>query len=121
MNLLAGSPGMLAVERAVEAAVLEEFDRIDRLGGVLPAMEYRYQRSQIQQAAHRYEEQIQTGVRPIIGLNAYRDSGATAPDVPVVRTPGAKKRLQIERLAAFRRRHARHADRALDDLSRAVE
>src|SRR5205814_8864198 len=46
MNLLTGSPGMQSVERVVEAAILEEFREIDRLGGVLPAIEHRYQRSQ---------------------------------------------------------------------------
>src|SRR5207249_9710069 len=55
MNGLAGSPGMKIVERAVEKAVLEEFEELDRLGGVLAATELRYQRSQIQAADHRYE------------------------------------------------------------------
>jgi methylmalonyl-CoA mutase len=64
MNMLTGSPGMKAVERAVEAAMLEEFRQIEELGGVLPAIEHRYQRSQIQTAAHRYEEQIYNGTRP---------------------------------------------------------
>ncbi len=32
MNMLSGSPGMKAVERAVEAAILEEFREIERLG-----------------------------------------------------------------------------------------
>ncbi|MEO6969452.1 MAG: methylmalonyl-CoA mutase family protein, partial [Chthoniobacterales bacterium] len=53
MNMLTGSPGMKAVERAVEAAMLEEFRQIEELGGVLSAIEHRYQRSQIQTAAHR--------------------------------------------------------------------
>ena len=35
MNMLSGSPGMKAVERAVETAILEEFREIERLGGVL--------------------------------------------------------------------------------------
>src|SRR5207248_7810534 len=48
MNLLSGSPGMKAVEHAVGEAVLAEFREIDRLGGVLAAVEHRYQRSQIQ-------------------------------------------------------------------------
>ena len=48
MNMLSGSPGMKAVERAVEAAILEEFREIERLGGVMGAVENRYQRSQIQ-------------------------------------------------------------------------
>ncbi len=42
---------MKAVERAVEAAILDEFREIERLGGVLAAVEERYQRSQIQNAA----------------------------------------------------------------------
>src|SRR5213594_750883 len=69
MNTLGGSPGMKIVEQAVEEAVLNEFRAIDRLGGVLAAVEHRYQRSQIQAAAHRYEQQINNRVRRIIGLN----------------------------------------------------
>src|SRR5437588_8848393 len=73
MNVFGSSPGLKAIERAVEAAMLEEFREIDRLGGVLAAVENRYQRSQIQNAAHRYEQQIYDGTRPIIGLNKYRN------------------------------------------------
>src|SRR5688572_33256604 len=43
MNLLAGSPGLLQLERTVEAGILAVFREIDALGGVLPAMEQRYQ------------------------------------------------------------------------------
>ena len=87
MNMLSGSPGMKAVERAVEAAILEEFREIERLGGVLPAVEERYQRSQIQNAAHKYEQQIYDGRRPIIGLNKYHDGDDDAPEVTLARTP----------------------------------
>src|SRR5207237_982596 len=38
MNMLSGSPGMKAVERAVESAILEEFREIERLGAVLAAV-----------------------------------------------------------------------------------
>src|SRR5207237_50871 len=69
MNMLSGSPGMKAVERAVEKAILDEFREIESLGGVLAAVENRYQRSQIQNAAHRYEQQIYECTRPIVGLN----------------------------------------------------
>jgi methylmalonyl-CoA mutase len=120
-NLLTGSPGMRAVEEAVEKAILAEFDAIDRLGGVLPAMESRYQRSQIQAAALRYERQIADGTRPIIGLNRYRASDDPEQIPAPVRTPLAKKRRQIERLKRFKRKHARQAPKALDDLTRVVE
>src|SRR5205823_8695568 len=114
MNLLAGSPGMLAVERAVEEAILAELDNIDRLGGVLAALEDRYQRSQIQNAAHRYEQQIYDGTRPIIGLNKYRNGEEHAPKIKLARTPRKKQQLQVDRLAKFKKKNAEKAKRALD-------
>lgn len=121
MNMLTGSPGMKAVERAVEAAILEEFRQIEDLGGVLPAIEHRYQRSQIQNAAHRYEQQIYDGTRPIIALNKYADAKDEMPEVKMVRTARAKKQLQVDRLAKFKRKNAEKAKRALDKLSDVVE
>src|ERR1043166_235552 len=85
MNMLSGSPGMKAVERAVEAAILEEFREIENMGGVLAAVEDRFQRSQIQASAHRYEQQIYDGTRPIIGLNRYRATSEPH-EMTIVRT-----------------------------------
>ncbi len=121
MNMLTGSPGMKAVERAVEAAMLEEFRQIEKLGGVLPAIEHRYQRAQIQTAAHRYEEQIYNGTRPIIALNKYNDLKGEMPEVKMVRTPKAKKQLQVDRLTKFKKKNAAKTERALDKLSEVVE
>ena len=120
MNALGGSPGMKIVERAVQESVLTEFREIDRLGGVLAAVEHRYQRSQIQSSAHRYEQQINDGTRPIIGLNRYRDASNKLPTVNVVRTPRQKKQLQVDRLEKFKRRHRAEAGRALDELTKVV-
>ena len=121
MNMLTGSPGMKAVERAVEKAILDEFREIERLGGVLAAVEERYQRSQIQNAAHRYEQQIYDGTRPIIGLNKYRDGDDEAPEVKLARTPRAKQQLQVDRLRKFKKKNADKANRALDKLAAAAE
>jgi len=121
MNMLSGSPGMKAVERAVEAAILDEFREIERLGGVLAAVEERYQRSQIQNAAHRYEQQIYDGVRPIIGLNRYRNGSDAIPEVELARTPRPKQQLQVDRLCKFKRKNAEKAKRALDKLAAVVE
>src|SRR5213595_1866856 len=121
MNMLSGSPGMKAVERTVEAAILDEFREIERLGGVLAAVEERYQRSQIQNAAHRYEQQIYDGTRPIIGLNRYRDGAEEIPDVKLARTPRKKQQLQVDRLAKFKEKNAEKAKPALDKLAQAVE
>ena len=121
MNGLSGSPGMKAVERAVQTAICDELRALDDMGGVLAALEHRYQRSQIQASAHRYERQLQDSVRPVIGLNRYATPELNGAVVPVVRTPRAKKQFQVDRLQRFKRRHRRHATRALDRLARVVE
>jgi len=122
MNMLSGSPGMKAVERAVEAAILEEFREIERLGGVLSAVEERYQRSQIQNAAHKYEQQIYDGTRPIIALNKYRNgSDEDMPEVKLARTPRKKQQLQVDRLAKFKKKNAEKSKRALDKLAAVAE
>jgi methylmalonyl-CoA mutase len=112
---------MKRIEQAVEQAVRQEFREIDQLGGVLAAIEHRYQRSQIQLAAHRYEQQINEGARPIIGLNRYHDESEAPRSVKVIRTPRKKKQFQVERLQRFKRRHRDAAERALDALSEVVE
>jgi len=121
MNMLSGSPGMKAVERAVEAAILEEFREIERLGGVMGAVENRYQRSQIQTAAHRYEQQIYDGTRPIIALNKYRNSEEEMPEFELARTPRAKQQLQVDRLKKFKAKNAKKAEAALEKLAGVVE
>ena len=121
MNMLSGSPGMKAVERAVEAGILDEFREIERLGGVLAAVEDRFQRSQIQNAAHRYEQQIYDGTRPIIGLNRYRNGTDDIPEVKLARTPRAKQQLQVDRLKKFKKKNVEKAKHALDKLVDVVE
>jgi len=121
MNMLSGSPGMKAVERAVEKAILDEFREIESLGGVMGAVENRYQRSQIQNAAHRYEEQIYDGKRPIIGLNRYRNGSDEMPEIELARTPGSKQKMQVDRLKKFKAKNTDKAKRALVKLAEVVE
>jgi methylmalonyl-CoA mutase cobalamin-binding domain/chain len=115
MNLLGGSPGLLALERAVERQIVDVFREIDGLGGVLVAMEQRYQRSKIQESAHRYEQQIYSGTRPVIGLNRYA-SDEKLPHVPLARTSPRKQRAQVERLRAWKKKNAKRAPAALQRL-----
>ncbi|MBV8899825.1 MAG: hypothetical protein JOY92_06900 [Verrucomicrobia bacterium] len=120
MNTLPGSPGMRLVAEAVEQAVLEEFESIEEQGGVLGAIERRYQRSQIQAAAHTLERQIYDGRRPLIGQNRYGNGETVWPDHAMTRTPAAKKQLHLDRLNDFEKRHAGESERCLDQLSEAV-
>ncbi len=115
MNMFGGAPGLLALERQVETAILDVFREMDTLGGVIAAMEQRYQRSKIQEAGHNYEKQIYSHERPIIGLNKYV-SHEPLPNVPLARTSPRKQRLQVERLKAFKQKHAKKAPEALQRL-----
>lgn len=115
MNMFGGAPGLLALERQVERGILDVFREMDTLGGVIAAMEQRYQRSKIQEAGHAYEKQIYANQRPIIGLNKYVSEEAH-PNVPLARTPPKKQRLQVERLKAFKKKHAKKAPEALQRL-----
>ncbi len=121
MNTLQGSPGMKMVGNAVEEAILEEFREIEQQGGVIGAVERRYQRSQIQAASHLLECQICDGIRPVIGLNRYNNPDADWPEVHMIRTPKEKKRLQQDRLHEFESRHAGETARCLDRLSNVVD
>jgi len=87
----------------------------------LAAVENRYQRSQIQNAAHRYEEQIYDGTRPIVALNKYRNPDEEMPEFELARTPRARQQLQVDRLKKFKTRNARKAEAALDKLADIVE
>jgi methylmalonyl-CoA mutase cobalamin-binding domain/chain len=121
MNTLQGSPGMKMVGKAVEEAILEEFREIELQGGVIGAVERRYQRSQIQASGHLLERQIYDGIRPVIGLNRYHDPDGAWPEVHMTRTPKERKQLQRDRLLDFEERHAQESERCLDRLSRVVE
>src|SRR3984893_2334343 len=121
MNTLAGSPGMQVVGDAVQKAILDEFDAIEAQGGVLGAVERRYQRSQIQAASHVLESQISNGTRPIIGLNRYGLDDLAWPELETIRTPAKKKKIHQERVEDFHRRHAGESERALDRLAAVVE
>ncbi len=121
MQTMAGSPGMKIVGDAVQAAILAEFREIDAQGGVQAAVERRYQRSQIQASAHRLEEQIYAGTRPVVGLNRYRNPEETWPEVSMIRTPRENKQRQLDRLHDFHRLHAATCEQALDALARVVE
>jgi methylmalonyl-CoA mutase len=106
----------------VEEAVLMEYEKITTRGGVLGAMETGYQRSKIQEESMYYETLKHTGEYPIIGVNTFRDPHADGADllegascIDLARATTEEKESQLERLNAFR---SRHADRSPEALAR---
>ena len=82
----------------VEAAVLEEFDRITERGGVLGAMETMYQRSKIQEESLYYETLKHNGAFPIIGVNTFLSSkgSPTMQPAEIIRATEEEKQYQIK-------------------------
>ena len=125
-NPLQGSFIVEQLTDLVEEAVLAEFDRITRRGGVLGAMETGYQRSKIQEESIYYETLKHTGELPIIGVNTFRDphvGDASFEDhftVELARSTPEEKRSQLDRLRAFQKRNAEQAPAALEQLQQAA-
>ncbi|MCE1177538.1 MAG: methylmalonyl-CoA mutase family protein [Micrococcales bacterium] len=107
----------------VEAAVLEEFDRINERGGVLGAMETGYQRGKIQDESMLYEHRKHDGSLPIIGVNTFRrpDSEDEEPqEVELARATEDEKQSQLHRVQGFQEQHRDDAEQAIARLKEAA-
>ena len=119
-NINQGSFIVEELTRLVEEAVLMEFYRITKRGGVLGAMETGYQRSRIQEESMYYEELKHSGEIPIVGVNAFCDSNARleklTTSVELTRATESEKESQLNRLEKFKRQNQKEAPAALKCL-----
>jgi methylmalonyl-CoA mutase len=114
-NPLQGSFVVEELTDLVEAAVLEEFDRIAERGGVLGAMETGYQRGRIQDESMLYEHKKHDGSLPIVGVNTFLPATREeeAQTIELARATEAEKQSQLDRLHAFHEVHRQDAPAAL--------
>jgi len=119
-NPLQGSFIIEELTDLVEAAVLEEFERINDRGGVLGAMETQYQRGKIQEESMEYEVRKHSGALPIIGVNTFLNPNPKSEDelnnMQLARATKEEKDLQIKNLRDFQARHKAEAEAALEKL-----
>lgn len=106
----------------VEAAVLQEFDRITERGGVLGAMETMYQRSKIQEESLYYETLKHSGEFPIIGVNTFLSSKGSPTVIPaeVIRATEQEKQFQIQTLENLHKANAKQVKVQLDAIQDAA-
>jgi methylmalonyl-CoA mutase len=121
-NPLQGSFIIDELTDLVEAAVLEEFDRINERGGVLGAMETGYQRGRIQDESMLYEHRKHDGSLPLIGVNTFLKEGGddAPPTIELARATEAEKKSQLGRVRAFQAEHATEAQEVLAGLKQAA-
>jgi methylmalonyl-CoA mutase N-terminal domain/subunit len=104
----------------VEEEARRYFDRIDELGGVVPAIERGFFQREIQEASFRYQRRVESGDLRVVGVNAYTVDEPYA--VPRLRISERARETQSRLLRQLRaRRNAKRHAQALEALRRAAE
>ncbi len=105
----------LTTDLEEEAAAL--IGEIDKLGGMVAAIEAGYVQRQIENAAYGHQLEIESGERPVVGINCFEEEERSDPQIAVHAVPeGLEKRKAVE-LEAWRvERDSDAVERALDTL-----
>lgn len=98
---LGGSYFLEALTNRLEQEAYAYFDQIDKLGGVLPAIERGFQQREIAEAAARYQREIDAHERVIVGVNDYLVDEELR--VPLLRVDQAGEQHHLARLERVRR------------------
>src|SRR3990170_7304786 len=85
----------------MEAQVYEYFERIETLGGVIPAIEKGFFHREIAEAAFRYQREVEKKERIIVGVNEYVMDEALR--IPLLQMDPEGERRQRARLERVRR------------------
>ncbi len=98
---LGGSYFVEHLTSKAEKAVYEYFAKIDALGGVIPAMEAGFFHREISDSAYRYQQEIDSKKRIVVGVNEYvMDEPIT---IPILEMNKEGEKRQLERLSRLRR------------------
>jgi methylmalonyl-CoA mutase N-terminal domain/subunit len=116
---LGGSYFLEKLTLDTEAAAGEYIRRIDEMGGMIPAIEAGFPQSEIANASYRYQREVESGERTIVGVNRFQSGGQP---IELLQIDETAARHQEKKLAALRaRRDNGRVTKALDGLRRAAE
>ena len=109
---LGGSYFVEQLTSEIERDALDYFEKIDALGGVIPAIETGYFQREIADASARFQREIESGERTIVGVNDFQIEEPI--EIPLLRMDPEGERRHLERLKRTRtQRDADEAQRAL--------
>jgi methylmalonyl-CoA mutase, N-terminal domain len=117
---LGGSYYLEDLTNRLEAEAYDYFDRIEKLGGVIPAIEENFQQREIAEASFRYQAEVEAKQRVVVGVNRYelQDEG----EIEILRIDPALEEKQIARVRALRdRRDSAEVERTLARLKQGAE
>jgi methylmalonyl-CoA mutase, N-terminal domain len=116
---LGGSYYVEDLTNRLEAEAYDYFDRIEKLGGVIPAIKENFFQREIADASFRYQHEVEQKQRIIVGVNRYELEDE--PEVEILRIDPALERKQIQRVQALRgRRDSVAAETALARMKQAA-
>jgi methylmalonyl-CoA mutase N-terminal domain/subunit len=101
---VAGSFCIESLTTQIERDVQTYFDRIEKLGGMLRAIERGWVQQEIQNAAYEYQRAIDAGDTTVVGVNRF--TREDEPPIPTQRIDESLERKQIDRVRAVRARRA---------------
>jgi methylmalonyl-CoA mutase N-terminal domain/subunit len=105
--------------RDMEEGAYRYFDAIDRMGGMVAAVEEGFPQREIAEASYRFQQAVERSEKVIVGVNAYVDDGAAA--IPILYIDESAADSQLRRLDEVRgRRDRARVDRALEALRTAA-
>jgi methylmalonyl-CoA mutase, N-terminal domain len=99
---LGGSYFVEELTSTLEAQAYEYFDRIDKLGGVIPAIKDNFFQREIAEASFRYQAEVESGKRIVVGVNRYLHEDENP--ITILKIDPAVEQKQIDRLAGVRAR-----------------
>ena len=116
---LGGSYFIESLTDRMEAGANEYFARIDELGGVIEGIEEGFFQREIADAAFRYQQQLETKEKTIVGVNGFTSDEPN--DLPILRIDPTIEQSQIDRLRAVKSsRDGELVQRRLASLSDAI-
>jgi methylmalonyl-CoA mutase N-terminal domain/subunit len=112
---LAGSYFVESLTDALEAEAWRYIEKVDALGGAVPAIEAGFMQEEIERASYEWTKAVDEGRKVIVGVNRFGDTGAVPGEVFPV--DPALERAQARRLAELRARRDNVAVKAaLEEL-----
>ncbi|MHC1585216.1 MAG: acyl-CoA mutase large subunit family protein [Candidatus Syntropharchaeia archaeon] len=117
---LAGSYFVEALTDEIERRVMEYFDKIEALGGVLQAIEKGFFHREIADASYAYQKEIEKGERIVVGVNRYQIEEEIP--IEILRVDESVRVRQEERLKKLRKeRDKSKVERALKKVEKTAE
>ncbi|MDP3046638.1 MAG: methylmalonyl-CoA mutase family protein, partial [Chloroflexota bacterium] len=116
---LGGSYYVEALTSEMERQANVYFDKIEKLGGVIPAIEKGFFQQEIADSAARYQKEIDGKRRTVVGVNEYLADEPVR--IPLLKMDPSGYARQLERLNRIRReRDNAQVQAVLDDLAKAA-